>query len=144
MKTEFGRAKRYEYELSCLLLEIDGIGAFRDQFGFEAKEDLCSDFGQALRRAARSCDYLGRMMDDRFLVVLPHTGSPGTAVLAARLQELLQEIELPDSDSPSRLQLTCGSAHFSGGTPMFFDALLNGAEAALQTAAAGTHQIQNS
>ncbi|MFT5081639.1 MAG: hypothetical protein ACI84E_002305, partial [Planctomycetota bacterium] len=37
MKTEFSRAKRYKYELTCLLLEISGIGAFRDHLGFEAK-----------------------------------------------------------------------------------------------------------
>ena len=57
MKTEFSRAKRYKYELTCLLLEISGIGAFRDQFGFDAKEDLCADFVKHLRVETRSCDY---------------------------------------------------------------------------------------
>jgi diguanylate cyclase (GGDEF)-like protein len=144
MKTEFGRAKRYEYELSCVMLEISGVGAFRDQFGFDAKENLCEDFVTHLRAETRSCDYLGRMMDDRFLVVLPHTGTPGTAVLAGRLGKLLTSIELPEGTGEDALFLTSGSAHFTGGKPMFFDALLDGAEEALLAAEPGTHKIQGS
>jgi diguanylate cyclase (GGDEF)-like protein len=144
MKTEFGRAKRYDYDLSCIMLEISGIGAFRDHFGFDAKEDLCSDFVSLLRAVTRSCDYLGRMMDDRFLAVLPHTALPGTSVLVNRLQERLSDIELPDGAADTPLHLTCGSAHFSDGSPMFFDALLDGAQAALLAADPGTHKIQES
>ena len=143
MKTEFGRAKRYRYELTCLLLEINGIGAFRDRFGFEAKEDLCADFVLHLREQTRSCDYLGRMMDDKFLVILPHTGDQGTGALIDRLQNLLGKIELPEGAPKDGLRLTSGSSHFLEGAPMFFDALLEGAEAALLAAEPGAHVSQD-
>ena len=144
MKTEFSRAKRYKYELTCLLLEISGIGAFRDRFGFEAKEDLCTDFVTHLRVETRSCDYLGRMMDDKFLVILPHTGFEGTNALVDRLKNLLGSIDMPEGAPPDGLVLTSGSTHFNDGEPMFFDALLDGAEAALLSAEPGAHVSKNS
>lgn len=144
MKTEFSRAKRYKYELTCLLLEISGIGAFRDQFGFDAKEDLCADFVKHLQIETRSCDYLGRMMDDKFLAILPHTGLEGTGVLVDRLKVMLTTIKLPEGAPADGLSLTSGSSHFQDGAPMFFDALLDGAEAALQTAEPGAHVSQKS
>lgn len=144
MKTEFSRAKRYKYELTCLLLEISGIGAFRDQFGFDAKEDLCADFVKHLRVETRSCDYLGRMMDDKFLVILPHTGFEGTGALVGRLKDMLSTIQLPEGTHVGGLALTSGSTHFQDGAPMFFDALLEGAEAALQSAEPGAHVSKKS
>ncbi|MFT4709979.1 MAG: diguanylate cyclase (GGDEF)-like protein [Planctomycetota bacterium] len=144
MKTEFSRAKRYKYELTCLLLEISGIGAFRDHLGFEAKEDLCSDFVTHLRVETRTCDYLGRMMDDKFLVILPHTGVEGTSALIGRLRTMLGTIELPEGAPTNGLALTSGSTHFNEGAPMFFDALLDGAEAALLSAEPGAHVSKKS
>ena len=82
MRTEFERAKRYNYPLTCMLIEIDGVGAYRDRAGFDSKEGLLDDLILMLRKETRTCDYLGRMLDDRFLLVLPHTEAAGAKVLA--------------------------------------------------------------
>lgn len=135
MRTEFERAKRYSYPLSSMLLEIDGLGVYRDRAGFDAKEALLEDLISLLRKVTRTCDYIGRMLDDRFLMVLPHTGPEGAATLARRLQELGAGLSPEGSDFPVRISI--GASQFQDGVPLFFDALLEGAEEALEAAAGG-------
>lgn len=133
MRTEFERAKRYGYPLTCMLLEIDGLGAYRDRAGFDAKEALLDDLILLLRKVTRTCDYIGRALDDRFLMVLPHTERDGAAVLAKRLQELSGEL----GGEGFEARLSIGTSHFADGVPVFFDVLLESAQAALTEAAGG-------
>jgi diguanylate cyclase (GGDEF)-like protein len=137
MRTEFERAKRYSYPLACILLEIDGVGVFRDRAGFDAKEALLDDLIELLRQETRTCDYLGRLLDDRFLLVLPHTDPVGSATLARRLQELSGGLRPEGSDFEVRFSI--GASHFGDGKPLFFDVLLEGAEEALGKAAGGLY-----
>lgn len=137
MRTEFERAKRYEYSLACLLVEIDGVGTYRDREGFDAKEALLDDLIALLRRETRSCDYLGRMLDDRFLLVLPHTEPEGTGTLSRRLQDLAGGLTPNTAGEPFVVRLSIGASHFRDGKPVFFDVLLESAEAALESAAGG-------
>lgn len=135
MRTEFERAKRYAYSLTCMLLEIDGIGAFRDRVGFDAKEALLDDLILLLRKETRTCDYIGRMLDDRFLMVLPHTDPEGAEILAKRLQSLAEGLAT-EGFTP---KLSIGTSHFTDGAPVFFDVLLESAQNALESASGGAY-----
>lgn len=139
MRTEFGRAKRYEYPVGCLMVELDGLATFRDRFGFDAKEGLFEDLVALLLAQTRSCDYLGRMMDDRLLLILPHTDGPGIEALTTRLQEAVPAMPPQAGAEDFALRLNAGSSLFADGEPMFFDALLDQAEAALDRAGGGAH-----
>lgn len=135
MRTEFERAKRYAYSLTCMLVEIDGLGAYRDRAGFDAKEALLDDLILLLRKETRTCDYLGRMLDDRFLIVLPHTEPDGAEVLGVRLQGLVAELHAEGFEP----KLSIGTSHFVDGVPVFFDVLLETATAALESAGGGQY-----
>ena len=135
MRTEFERAKRYNYPLTCMLIEIDWVGAYRDRAGFDSKEGLLDDLILMLRKETRTCDYLGRMLDDRFLLVLPHTEAAGAKVLAQRLQELAEKIAATEFHP----KLSIGTSHFKDGLPMFFDVLLETAQNALESASGGLY-----
>ena len=137
MRTEFERAKRYEYPLACVLLELDGLGTYRDRQGFDAKEALLDDLVVLLRHETRTCDYLGRLIDDRMLLVLPHTGTTGANVLARRLQDLAGRLSREAGGEAFVVRLSIGASYFLDGKPVFFDVLLEAAEAALEAAAGG-------
>ena len=139
MRTEFGRAMRYEYPVACLMVELDSLAAFRDRFGYDAKEALFEDLVAQLLSQTRSCDYLGRMMDDRLLLILPHTDAAGVASLAERLQEAVPAMPPQPGAADFALRLNCGSSLFADGQPTFFDALLDQAEACLDQAGGGSH-----
>lgn len=137
MRTEFGRAKRYEYDLACLMVELDGLAAYRDRFGYDTKEGVLEDLVELLLSETRSCDYLGRMMDDRLLLILPHTDQPGVDSLVSRLQEAVPRMAPQPGAADFPLRISCGTSRFADGQPIFFDALLELAERALGEAAGG-------
>ncbi|TAJ16848.1 MAG: diguanylate cyclase, partial [Planctomycetota bacterium] len=88
MKVEYARSARYDYPLTCLLIAVDGLGALRDRAGYEAKEAALQQLVELLRANTRGCDYLGRLVDERLLAILPHTAGAGAAVCAKRIVQL--------------------------------------------------------
>src|SRR5262245_695952 len=72
MRVEFGRAQRYGYPLSCLVIGIDRLESLRDLYGYEFRESLLEAVIELLQEETRTCDYLGRLMDDRLMAILPH------------------------------------------------------------------------
>lgn len=136
MRVEFGRAQRYRYPLVCLLIAIDQLGLIRDQAGYEAKEEVVEAVVRLLKEATRTSDFLGRTADDRLMAVIPHTPPDGARHLALRLLERVKEVELPARAGAVPVTLSIGAATNHGSQTMYFDALLEAAEAALSEAAA--------
>jgi len=137
MRVEFGRAQRYGYPITCLVIEIDRLGYLRDLYGYDMKEALLDDVVNLLQAETRSCDYLGRQVDDRLMAVLPHTGREGGRIAARRLLERAHGVQFSADGRTVRATLSIGCSHFEEGNTMFFDALVDAAEAALAEAING-------
>jgi diguanylate cyclase (GGDEF)-like protein len=137
MRVEFTRAQRYRYPVSCLIVAVDKLNQLRDLYGYDAKEAILSEVIELLRTSTRSCDFLGRLSDDRFVAVVPHTPTDGARVLAERLLSQTRQLEFQAEGRA--LQVTCsiGSSHNESGATLFFDAMLSAAEGALAEAQAG-------
>jgi diguanylate cyclase (GGDEF)-like protein len=142
LRVEFARAQRYEYPLSCLLMSVDGLGAIRDAYGYEAKQQVLDEVAQALQAETRSCDFLGRLMDDRLLAVVPHTRGDGARVLAERLLAAVRKLKFESGGERVPITLSIGVTHNGAGGTLFFDALLQAGEGALaQSVAAGGDRL---
>jgi len=134
MRIEFTRAQRYGYPLGVLVVEIDGLANLRDERGFDARQDVLGAVTHLLQSTTRACDYLGRLVDDRFLAVLPHTGAAGVERTAERL--LVGARALTQRGTPLAVHLSVGISVFEEGSTLFFDALVEAAEAGLAAARA--------
>lgn len=134
MRVEFSRAQRYTYPLSCLVLSIDRLGHLRDLYGYEAKEALVEDLVRLLQRETRVCDYLGRLMDDRLMAVLPHTPQEGARVTAERLLAGARNLSFEADGRPVQITLSIGGSHYEDENTLFFDTLLESAEIASKLA----------
>ncbi|HVS18548.1 MAG TPA: GGDEF domain-containing protein [Planctomycetota bacterium] len=131
LRIEFARAQRYEYPLSCLLIAVDGLGHIRDTYGYEAKQSVLDEVAGALQAETRSCDFLGRLMDDRLLAVVPHTMRDGARVLAERLLAAVRKLRFESGGDRVPITLSIGVTHNGAGSTLFFDALLQAGEGAL-------------
>lgn len=130
LKIEFSRARRYQYELSCILLEIDRLGALGDLHGSEVRDRVESAVADLLNRHSRSCDFVGRL-GERFVVVLPHTDAKGAQLLAQRLHDRVSELDVRVDDRPLRVSVSVGVSTQDGDESIFFDTVLKQAEVAL-------------
>ncbi|MFT7076988.1 MAG: diguanylate cyclase (GGDEF)-like protein [Planctomycetota bacterium] len=144
MRVEFNRAQRYGYPISCIMVAVDRLGHLRDLYGYEAKEEIVDSVISLLKGATRSSDFLGRLADDRLLAVIPHTGGEGVSSMCERLLANARKLDFQSDGRTIPVSLAIGGSHDGsddGGVTtaqrtMFFDALLQAAEEALEDAAA--------
>jgi diguanylate cyclase (GGDEF)-like protein len=87
----FSSAQRYGAELSCLMIDVDGLKLCNDALGHAAGDTLLVTLARVLEGGCRRSDVACRVGGDEFVVLLPHTPAAKAAVLARRLQKLLAD-----------------------------------------------------
>jgi len=130
LKIEFARARRYQYQLSCVLVEVDRLGSLGDLHGSVVRDQVESTVADLLNRHSRSCDFVGRL-GERFVIVLPHTDAKGAQLLAQRLHDRIAGLDVRVEDRGLRISASVGVATQDGDDSIFFDAVLKRAEVAL-------------
>ncbi|RKY21956.1 MAG: hypothetical protein DRQ55_02725 [Planctomycetota bacterium] len=132
LKIEFSRARRYQYQLSCVLVEVDRLGGLGDLHGAEVRDRLEVAVADLLNRYSRSCDFVGRL-GERFVTVLPHTDATGAKLLAQRVHDRVAQLDVRVDGRPLRISASIGVATQDGDDSIFFDTVLKRAEEALST-----------
>jgi len=127
MRVEFSRAQRYGYPIVCLVVSIDQLGDVRDRFGYDAKEEVLEAVIDLLHEQTRGSDFLGRLPDDRFMIVVPHSEPESIRIMAERLVERLRELVVPPLGD-ERLTFSIGGSWMVQGETLFFDDLRGTAE----------------
>ena len=84
----------------------------------------------------RASDCAGRLPDDSFLVVVPHTDAAGAARLVERMLEGARGLTLGGALGGERLTLSCGRTTLAGDEVLYQDQLRAAAERALRRAQA--------
>ncbi len=130
LKIEFARARRYQYQLSCVLLEIDRLGHLGDMHGSDVRDAVEFAVADLLNRHSRSCDFIGRL-GERYVILLPHTDATGAQLLAQRLHDRVAELDIRVDDRALRISASIGVATLDGDDSIFFDTVLKRAESAL-------------
>jgi diguanylate cyclase (GGDEF)-like protein len=131
MRVEFGRAQRYGYPLSCLVIGVDRLESLRDLYGYEFRETALEAVIELLQEETRTCDYLGRLMDDRLMAILPHTTAEGAQAGARRILTAARRLSFQPQGSAIGVSLSIGISHYEDDNTLFFDSLVEAAEAAL-------------
>ena len=134
MRVEFSRAQRYGYPVSCVVIAVDRVGHLRDLYGYGFREAVIERVVELLQSATRSCDYLGRLMDDRLMAILPHTTREGAEVSAGRILRAARGLAFEADGRGLQITLSVGISHFEKENTLFFDSLVEAAEAGLAEA----------
>jgi diguanylate cyclase (GGDEF)-like protein len=135
MKNEFARARRHQLPMGCLVLQVDRLSQLADLHGLELRQALRATIARLVREKTRGSDLLGATNDDRYVLVLPHTNLEQTRIVADRLHQLFQDVEVGVDGRPLALTLSIGVSSFGDAKTLFFDTLLQQAESAADFAA---------
>ncbi len=137
MRVEFSRAQRYGYPIVCLIVAVDQLGQVRDQFGYEAKEAVLNRMISLLHEKTRTSDFLGRLPDDRLMIIVPHSTPENIEIMASRLVARSAELSIPEVQGEA-LTFSIGGSWTVAGETLFFDDLMQTAErCAAEAAIAG-------
>lgn len=101
---ELSRSKRYQYEMSFMMIDIDNFKMYNDLNGHQAGDQALELTAQALKSALRSADVAARYGGEEFCILLPQTSLDEANVIAERIRNKVAETLYPR-----------GKAHKPGG-----------------------------
>lgn len=101
LKDEFHRARRYDFPLSLLILDLDGFKAINDVYGHMEGDVVLRKIGRLLKESTRQTDSVCRYGGDEFAVVLPQTGGADAGVMAERIRKSVASLEFHDDAESS-------------------------------------------
>ena len=133
---EFVRARRYEEDLSALMLDLDHFKNVNDTHGHEAGDEVLSSFAMRCRAELRKVDIFGRLGGEEFMVLLPHCDLEQAAVVADRIREGVSRKAFGKGYMALRVTVSVGVAAMESGDADLA-ALLRRADKALYAAKEG-------
>jgi diguanylate cyclase (GGDEF)-like protein len=137
MRIEFDRAQRYKYSIVFMLVSIDRLAQLQDLYGYQVKEQILDALTGLIKQATRSSDFLGCLLDDRLLVLVPHTPPEGASTMARRMLEAARGLNFEADGRQVRVTVSIGGAVNQKQGELSFDTMLEVAEGGLQVASAG-------
>jgi diguanylate cyclase (GGDEF)-like protein len=132
--TEIARQSRESPVSSLALIDIDRMREINDAYGRAGGDLAVLRVARTLRSSAREADTVGRLGDDKFVVVLYDCTPEDSMIACDRLCEAIENEPLTMPDGEVRLSVSCGVVALDPD----FSAVetLDAARAALHTAKA--------
>lgn len=100
LSSEFNRSKRYQQDLSILLIDLATHHENLPELPVEAYVNVLADVALLVQGVLRNSDQAARYSEKRIVALLPHTNGAGSEILAARIkakiERYLEEGELQD------------------------------------------------
>ena len=91
---ELSRESRINHPLGIIMLDLDNLKQFNDQFGHAAGDMILIELGKILLTLVRKEDFSSRIGGDEFVVVLPDTTKKVTQKRAELFREKVHGIQI--------------------------------------------------
>ena len=106
LEQEISRARRYGFNLSCLLFDLDFFKVVNDIYGYEWGDVLLRSIADKLKQLIRKEDILTRYGDEEFLLILPNTSEDNAFLFAERFRRDIERMEFIPAGEEERHPIT--------------------------------------
>jgi diguanylate cyclase (GGDEF)-like protein len=126
---EVERSRRFEHDLTIIMLDIDYFKKYNDSFGHPAGDKALQFVVTCLQKGRRKADVLARIGGEEFALILPETGIAGALEAVERIRAAMTV----SPDLKRRLTLSMGISTLHGNE-IEADILIQQADLALYEA----------
>ena len=109
---ELARAKREEYPICFLLMDLDNFKKINDTYGHAAGDITIQNFSNILKKQTRAGDIVCRYGGEEFLLVLPNTDISAAAEIAERLRRDFENSAISFAGFQINATTSCGISEF--------------------------------
>ena len=88
---EWSRSERWGSPLACLMIDVEGLAAVREQDGQNVADDLLKAVARRIKTVVRDHDIVGRYSGDCFVVFAVHCDLEGGRFLAKRIFDCVRD-----------------------------------------------------
>lgn len=129
LEAELRRAKRYQGDLSLIMVDVDHFKRINDLYGHQVGDTVLTKLSHVLRENLRRIDVMGRWGGEEFVVIVPQTEFDNAVSLAEKLRVAIEEYNFPEVVN---ITASFGVTSYKKGDTA--DALLKRADTALYEA----------
>lgn len=94
LNKEYAKAKRYQYHISMILIDIDHFKSFNDRYGHSTGDIVLQTIAYVLKKSVRESDVVARYGGEEFSILLPNTQIDSAIELAERLRRTVEETKV--------------------------------------------------
>ena len=125
------RALRLGYSLSVLILDIDQLEYFSQNYGEDVSNQITSKVAHILRTSVREVDMAARWNNKQLISVLHETDAEGASLVAQRIQRRISRLETTHLKSGEKIniQASIGIAVYSPSSGEAHDLIAEACEA---------------
>ena len=130
----FAETQRYEKDLSCVMIDLDGYKKLNDTYGHQVGDQLLVLAGKVIHANMRRMDVAARYGGDEFVLLLPHADGEEAAGVAQRIREEFFSASASLLNRPEGVTMSAGVASLLKHHPAHAEQLVAMADAALYQA----------
>ncbi len=130
----FGEATRYEFDLTCVMMDLDHYKSLNDTLGHQMGDKILVATARAIRATLRASDVAARYGGDEFVLLLPHTSIDLAITVTQRIRDQVAAWRARYTHVGRELTLSMGLANLHRDGPASADALVCMADQALYAA----------
>jgi len=92
---EVERGRRFDTPLGLIMLDVDDFKRVNDSYGHQQGDEVLALVAGALRNEIRELDTAARYGGEELAVILPQTDASGAELLAERMREAVESLQVP-------------------------------------------------
>ena len=112
-QSEISKSKRFQHELSFLLLDIDHFKRINDTYGHGMGDEVIKKLAATCKSRLRDIDIIGRMGGEEFAIMLPETDGEGALVIAELLRSTIANTPFDFDGHKINVTISIGLACFN-------------------------------
>lgn len=103
---EIERAQRFNNHIGLVMVDIDNFKQVNDTYGHPQGDLVLKEIARVLSEQSRDIDFPARYGGEEMSVILPQTDIGGAAMLAERMREAIERLEVRRLDGQGVLKMT--------------------------------------
>lgn len=112
LETEYSRVKRYNTDLSVIMLDIDHFKKINDTYGHPAGDFVLREVAVSVKKIIRGADVFGRYGGEEFIICLPETKPIKASKSAERIRKMIEEKDFIYEGKKIAVTMSAGIACF--------------------------------
>jgi diguanylate cyclase (GGDEF)-like protein len=118
LREQVAASVRRREPATCLVIDVDGLGALNEALGTPAGDAALLEVGQRIEGQVRGSDAFAHLGEDEFAVLLPATPVAGAVVLAVRILAAIRSTAAEFGSARFPLRVSVGIAGFEPAAAM--------------------------
>lgn len=111
-KEEIERSLGFNYNFSCLMIDIDNFKTYNDSYGHLVGDAILKEVAKTTKESIRQIDLMGRYGGEEFSIILTETGREQARFVAERIRQAIEEKPVRVYDEDLRVTVSIGISTF--------------------------------